>query len=58
MPIKSLSVGKITVIAPLCAVSVILNVIAGYIFLKEKDNLLRKVIAGILIVTSVILINI
>lgn len=56
--LRAYQLGKITVIAPLCAISVILNVIAGYIFLKEKDNLLRKVIAGILIVTSVILINI
>lgn len=56
--LRAYQLGKVTIIAPLCAVSVILNVIAGYIFLKERDNLLRKIVAGILIIISVILINI
>lgn len=56
--LRSYQLGKVTVIAPLCAVSVILNVIAGYIFLNEKDSILKKIIAGILIIISVILINI
>lgn len=55
--LRAYQLGKVTVVAPLCAISVILNAIAGYIFLKEKDNIIRKIIAGILIIISVILIN-
>lgn len=50
--------GNVTVIAPLCALTVILNVIVGYLFLNEKDNLLRKIISEILIIISIILIKI
>lgn len=50
--------GVVSVVAPLCALSVILNVIVGYIFLKERDNLLKKVISALLIVLGIILIKI
>lgn len=50
--------GNVTVVAPLCALTVILNVIVGYLFLNEKDNLFRKIISAILIIISVILIKI
>ena len=56
--IRAYQLGDITVIAPLCSLSVILNVILGYIFLKEKNNLLKKIIAAILITVSIILINV
>lgn len=56
--LRAYQLGKVTVVAPLCAVSVLLNVIAGYIFLKERGNMLRKIFAGALIIVSVILINI
>ncbi len=49
---------NVSVVAPLCALTVILNVIVGYIFLKERDSLLKKIIAAILIIISVILIKI
>ena len=49
--------GKVSVIAPLCSLTAILNVIVGYIFLKEKSRLPQKIIAGILIVISIILIK-
>lgn len=48
---------KITVVAPLFSLTVILNVIVGYIFLKEKDHLVKKLIAGILIFISVLFIK-
>ncbi len=48
----------ITSVAPLCSLTVIVNVIVGYLFLKEKDNLLKKIIAAVLIIISVFLINI
>lgn len=49
--------GEVTTIAPLLSLTVIGNVIIGYIFLKEKDNLPKKVIAAILIIISVFLIK-
>lgn len=49
--------GNVTIVAPLCALTVILNVIVGYLFLKEKDNLPRKIISAILIIISILLIK-
>lgn len=56
--LRAYQLGNVTVIAPLCALTVILNVIVGYLFLNEKDNLLRKIISEILIIISIILIKI
>lgn len=55
--LRAYQFGNITIVSPLCAITVILNVISGYVFLKERDNLLNKIIAGILIIISVILIR-
>lgn len=55
---RAYQLGNVTVIAPLCALTVILNVIVGYLFLNEKDNLLRKIISAIIIIISIILIKI
>lgn len=49
--------GEVTKIAPLCSLTVMLNVIFSYIFLKEKDNLLRKIIASILVVVGIAIIK-
>lgn len=54
---RAYQLGQITIIAPLSALTAILNVIVWYIFLKEKNNLTRKIIAWILIFISIILIN-
>lgn len=56
--LRAYQLGNVTVIAPLCALTVILNVIVGYLFLNERDNLLRKIISAILIIISIILIKI
>lgn len=56
--LRAYQLGNVTIIAPLCALTVMLNVIFGYIFLNERDNLLRKIISAILIVISIILIKI
>lgn len=50
--------GEISIIAPLCSLTVILNVIVGYIFQKEKENLSKKITAAILIIIGIILIKI
>lgn len=55
--LRAYQLGNVTVIAPLCALTVMLNVIVGYLFLNERDNLLKKVISAILIIISIILIK-
>lgn len=56
--LRAYQLGDVTVVAPLCALTVILNVIVGYFFQNERDNLLRKIIAATLIIISVILIKV
>lgn len=55
--LRAYQLGNVTTIAPLCALTVILNVLVGYLFLKERDSLLKKILAAILIIISVILIK-
>lgn len=55
--LRAYQLGKVTIVAPLTSLSVILNVIVGYLFLDEKDHLPKKIITSILIVISVILIK-
>lgn len=56
--LSAYQVGEVTSVAPLCAVAVIVNVIVGYILLKERDNLIRKIIAALIIIVSVFMIKI
>ena len=56
--LRAYQLGNVTIVAPLSALTVMLNVIVGYLFLKERDNLLKKIIAAILIISSIILIKI
>lgn len=51
------NLGKVTVIAPLCSLTVILNVVVGYFAFKERENLLKKIVAAILIILGIILIK-
>lgn len=55
--LRAYQTGDITTVAPLSAVSVILNVIAGYFISKEKENIVKKIIAGVIIVFSIFLIK-
>ncbi len=56
--LRAYQLGEVSIVAPLCALSVILNVIVGYFFLKEKDNILKKIIAALLIILGIILIKV
>ena len=56
--LRAYQLGEVSIVAPLCALSVILNVVVGYIFLKEKDNILKKIIAALLIIFGIILIKV
>ena len=54
---KAYQLGNVTIVAPLCALTVMLNVVVGYLFLKEKDNMIKKAISAVLIIISVLLIK-
>lgn len=56
--LRAYQLGNVSVVAPLCALLVILNVIFGYIFLKERDNLLKKIFAAGLIILGILLIKV
>lgn len=56
--LRAYQLGNVSVVAPLCTLSVILNVIVGYFFLKEKEKLPKKIIAALLIILGIILIRI
>lgn len=55
--LKAYQLGDVTSVAPLCALTVIGNVIVGYLFLKERNSLFKKLIAALLIIISVFLIK-
>lgn len=55
--LRAYQIGNVSIVAAISALTVMTNVIVGYVFLKERDNLLRKIIAGILIVLSIVLIK-
>ena len=55
--LKAYQLGDITSVAPLCALTVIGNVIVGYLFFNERNNLLKKSIAAFLIIISILLIK-
>ncbi len=53
--LRSYQFGNVNTIIPLQAVPVILNVMAAYFFLKEKDDALKKLIAAFIVVVGVYL---
>lgn len=55
--IRAYQLGEVTVVAPLISLTVILNVLVGYFFLGERDNLLKKIIASLAIIVGVILVK-
>lgn len=57
LKLRAYQLGEVIVIAPLCSLTIILNVIVGYLFLNEKSRLPQKILAGILIIISVFLIK-
>ncbi len=55
--LKSYELGPASVVAPLCALTVILNVVFGYVFLKERENVKKKVLASLFVILGVLLIK-
>ena len=58
MQLRAYQLGEVSIVAPLCSLAVILNVIIGYFFQKEKENLPKKIIAAILIIFGILLIKV
>jgi len=56
--LRAYQLGSVSIVAPLCALAVILNVIVGYFFQNEKENIPKKIIAAILIILGIVLIKI
>lgn len=55
--LRSYQLGEVTKIAPLCSLTVILNVLFAFIFLKNRNNIIKKLIASILIILGVFMIK-
>jgi drug/metabolite transporter (DMT)-like permease len=47
--------GQVSIVAPLSSITVLLNVLAGYIFLKEKKDPLKRIFAAALVIGGVFL---
>jgi len=56
--LRAYQLGEVSIVAPLCSLSVILNVIMGYIFQNERENMPKKIIAAILIILGIVLIKV
>jgi len=56
--LRAYQLGNVSIVAPLCSLAVILNVIIGYFFQNEKENMLKKIVAAILIIFGIILIKV
>ncbi len=50
------SIGEVSVVAPLASLAVFSNVVVGYFWLKEKDSMIRKIIAAVLAILGIVLI--
>ena len=56
--VKAYQLGSVSVVAPLFALTSIINAIIEYIFNKNKNKFIQKLIASILVILGVILIKI
>ena len=55
--LRAYQFGTVTTIAPLCSLTTILNVFAAYFVLKEKDSIIRKILAALIVILGIILIK-
>lgn len=55
--LRAYQLGEVTKIAPLCSLTVILNVLFAFAFLNNKKNILKKLAVSILIILGVFLIK-
>ena len=55
--LRAYQFGTVTTIAPLCALTTILNVFVAYFALKEKNSILKKIVAAFIVVFGIVLIK-
>lgn len=55
--LRAYQFGTVTTIAPLCSLTTILNVFVAYFVLKEKDFIIRKILAALIVILGIILIK-
>lgn len=56
--LRAYQFGSVTTIAPIASITTILNVFVAYFLLKEKNSLLKKVLAALIVIIGIILIKI
>ena len=56
--LRAYQFGTVTTIAPLCALTTILNVFVAYFALKEKDSILKKIVSALIVIIGIVLIKI
>ena len=56
--LRAYQFGSVTTIAPLASITTILNVFVAYFYLKEKDSLMKKIIAALIVILGIVLIKI
>jgi len=47
--------GQVSIVAPLSSITVLLNVLAGYIFLEERTDLAKRLVAAVFVIVGVFL---
>lgn len=55
--LRTYQLGNITTVAPLCAVTTILNILISYFLQKEKDHFIKKIIAGFIVLAGMWFVN-
>jgi len=56
--LRAYQFGSVTTIAPICSITTIINVFVAYFLLKEKNSLMKKVIAALIVILGIVLIKI
>lgn len=55
--LKAYCLGNITLIAPLCTLTIFLNSTVSYFILNEKSNIIKKIVSSIIIILATFLIK-
>ena len=55
--LRAYQYGTVTTIAPLCSITTILNVFVAYFVFKEKDSIIKKILAAIVVILGILLIK-
>ena len=55
--LRAYQYGTVTTIAPLCSLTTILNVFVAYFALKEKDSIVKKLLAATIVILGILLIK-